>query len=193
MAVKKDTLFNMLFALFLICLVSGGVLGLIFNLTKEPIEKVKEAKQKKAIEEVLPSFQRLENKKIKSALESENDSLTFSIAYDADNHFVGAAIETFTDKGFGGEVRLMVGLLPDGTINKVSVLSHGETPGLGAKMTDPQFKDQFNDKNPASFTIKVKKDKGDVDAITAATISSRAFCDAVNRAIITFENNKGGF
>lgn len=193
MAVKKDTLFNMLFALFLICLVSGGVLGLIFNLTKEPIEKVKEAKQKKAIEEVLPSFQRLENKKIKSALESENDSLTFSIAYDADNHFVGAAIETFTDKGFGGKVRLMVGLLPDGTINKVSVLSHGETPGLGAKMTDPQFKDQFNDKNPASFTIKVKKDKGDVDAITAATISSRAFCDAVNRAIITFENNKGGF
>lgn len=188
---KKDTLFNMLFALFLICLVAGGTLGLIFNLTKEPIKKVKEAKQKKAIEEVLPAFKYLDNKMIKSALEDKK--LSFFLAYDADSNFVGAAVETFTDKGFGGMVTLMVGLLPDGTINKVSVLSHGETPGLGAKMTDPQFKDQFNGKNPASFIIKVKKDKGDVDAITAATISSRAFCDAVNRAIITFENNKGGF
>jgi electron transport complex protein RnfG len=87
----------------------------------------------------------------------------------------------------------MVGILADGTLKNISVLQHAETPGLGSKMSEPAFKDQFNDKRADSFNFKVKKDGGDVDAITAATISSRAFCDAVNRALSTFENNKRGF
>ncbi len=69
-------------------------------------------------------------------------------------------------------------------------LDHKETPGLGTKMTEPEFKEQFTGKNPAEFTLKVKKDGGPVDAITAATISSRAFCDAVQRAYNTLQ--KGG-
>jgi electron transport complex protein RnfG len=72
----------------------------------------------------------------------------------------------------------------------LTVLEHKETPGLGTKMTDPSFKDQFNGKNPDSFQLKVKKDGGKVDAITAATISSRAFCDAVGKAHKTLK--KGG-
>ena len=191
MAAKKDTLLNMFVALFVICVVSGGVLGIVYSATKGPITKAENAKKTEAIENVLPEFNELKETKVKSAM--EDIDIPFYLAYDADNNFIGAAVETFTNKGFSGNVSLMVGILADGTVNNISVLQHAETPGLGSKMTEPSFKDQFNNKNAASFNFKVKKDGGDVDAITAATISSRAFCDAVNRALSTFENNKGGF
>ena len=191
MAAKKDTLFNMFVALFVICVVAGGVLGVVYNATKDPIAAAETAKRTEAIKNVLPEFNELKETKVKSAM--EDIDIPFYLAYDADNNFIGAAVETFTNKGFSGNVSLMVGILADGTINNISVLQHAETPGLGSKMTEPSFKDQFNGKNAESFKFNVKKDGGDVDAITAATISSRAFCDAVNRALSTFENNKGGF
>jgi electron transport complex protein RnfG len=68
------------------------------------------------------------------------------------------------------------------------VLSHKETPGLGTKMTEPRFSSQFLGKNPEDFTLKVKKDGGQVDAITAATVSSRAYCDAIQRAFNTLKS-----
>lgn len=191
MAAKKDTLINMFVALFVICIVSGGVLGVVYNATKDPITAAETAKKTKAIKNVLPEFNELKETMVMSAL--EDVEIPFYLAYDADNNFIGAAVETFTNKGFSGNISLMVGILADGTLKNISVLQHAETPGLGSKMTEPTFKDQFNGKKADSFNIKVKKDGGDVDAITAATISSRAFCDAVNRALLTFENNKGGF
>ena len=191
MAAKKDTLINMFVALFVICIVSGGVLGVVYNATKDPIAAAETAKKTKAIKNVLPEFNELKETMVMSAL--EDVEIPFYLAYDADNNFIGAAVETFTNKGFSGNISLMVGILADGTLKNISVLQHAETPGLGSKMTEPTFKDQFNGKKADSFNIKVKKDGGDVDAITAATISSRAFCDAVNRALLTFENNKGGF
>ena len=84
----------------------------------------------------------------------------------------------------------MAGFKTDGTIINITVLTHKETPGLGNKMTEPKFKDQFMNKNPKEFSLVVDKDGGPVDAITAATISSRAFCDAVQRAYNTLQ--KGG-
>lgn len=191
MAAKKDTLINMFVALFVICVVSGGVLGIVYNATKDPIAAAETAKKTEAIKNVLPEFQELKEIKVKSAM--EDTEIPFHLAYDANNNFIGAAVETFTGKGFSGNISLMVGILADGSINNISVLQHAETPGLGSKMSDPSFKDQFNNKKADSFNFNVKKDGGDVDAITAATISSRAFCDAVNRALSTFENNKGGF
>ena len=191
MAAKKDTLLNMFVALFLICIVAGGILGIVYNATKDPIAAAENAKRTAAIKNVLPDFKTLKTVNVKSAM--EDAEIPFHLAYDADNNFIGAAVETFTNKGFSGNISLMVGILADGTIKNISVLQHAETPGLGSKMEEETFKGQFNDKNPASFNFSVKKDGGDVDAITAATISSRAFCDAVNRALSTFENNKGGF
>lgn len=191
MAAKKDTLLNMFIAMFVISIVSGGVLGVVYNATKEPIAAAETAKKTEAIKNVLPEFNELKETKIKSEL--EDVEIPFYLAYDANNNFIGAAVETFTSKGFSGNISLMVGILKDGTVNNISVLQHAETPGLGSKMSEPSFKDQFNNKNANSFNFKVKKDGGDVDAITAATISSRAFCDAVNRALVTFDKNKGGF
>ena len=191
MAAKKDTLLNMFVALFVICIVAGGVLGIVFNATKDPISAAENAKRTAAIKNVLPEFKTLKTVNVKSAM--EDAEIPFHLAYDADNNFIGAAVETFTNKGFSGNISLMVGILADGTVKNISVLQHAETPGLGSKMEEETFKGQFCDKNPVSFNFSVKKDGGDVDAITAATISSRAFCDAVNRALSTFENNKGGF
>jgi electron transport complex protein RnfG len=191
MAAKKDTLLNMFVALFVICIVAGGVLGIVFNATKDPIAAAENAKRTAAIKNGLPEFKTLKTVNVKSAM--EDAEIPFHLAYDADNNFIGAAVETFTNKGFSGNISLMVGILADGTVKNISVLQHAETPGLGSKMEEETFKGQFCDKNPASFNFSVKKDGGDVDAITAATISSRAFCDAVNRALSTFENNKGGF
>ena len=193
MAAKKDTLLNMFVALFLICIVAGGVLGIVYNATKDPIAAAENAKKTEAIKNVLPEFKTLKTVNVMSAVEGDNAEIPFHLAYDADNNFIGASVETFTNKGFSGNISLMVGILADGTIKNISVLQHAETPGLGSKMEEETFKGQFNDKNADSFNFSVKKDGGDVDAITAATISSRAFCDAVNRALSTFENNKGGF
>ncbi len=184
---RESTFINMVITLFVIAAVSAGILGGVYVLTKEPIAIAKRKKQEKAIKMVLPAFDTLESVKVPDAM--GNDSLLFTYAK-KDGKVIGVAVNTYSDKGFGGLVYLMVGFLPDGTINNTAVLSHVETPGLGTKMSSPEFKDQFNGKNPETFKLKVTKDKGDVDAITAATISSRAFCDAVDRAYQTFKKAK---
>ena len=190
MAAKKEsTFFNMVSTLFLITAVSALSLGTVFNLTKEPIALAKKAKQEAAIKSVLPSFSELKIVNVKSAL--ENDSLQFNQGF-VDGQLVGTAINTFTNKGFSGNIKLMVGLLPDGTINNISVLEHKETPGLGDKMQKNKstWSEQFNGKKSETFKFDVTKDGGQVDAITAATISSRAYVDAVKRAIATYKQNR---
>jgi len=193
MAKKESNFINMVYVLFLVAAVAGLALGGVYNLTKEPIELAKKAKIENAIKVVLPEFDELKPSYSVMAIDGtkSEDSLRFSDAY-KNGEYIGTSVETYTNKGFSGLIKLMVGFLPDGTISNISVLEHKETPGLGTKMTTPKFKDQFIGKNPKSFDLKVTKDGGNVDAITAATISSRAFCDATNRAYRTFEQNKGG-
>ena len=106
-----------------------------------------------------------------------------------DGQVVGAAVESFTNKGFSGEIRVIVGFDTEGKIKDYSVLQHSETPGLGSKMQE-WFRTDRNKQNvigrEVGSGLKVSKDGGDVDAITAATISSRAFLDAINRAYAAF-------
>ena len=186
---KESTLINMLVALFVITAVSGGLLGLVYGFTKDAIAEVDLKKNQAAIQAVLPLEGEITYKADTLSYTEAGITTTFpcNLAYDADGNFKGAAIKT-SEGGFGGKIEMMVGFLADGTIKGTSVLSHSETPGLGANMTGP-FKDQFVDKNPASFQLTVKKDGGDVDAITAATITSRAFSKAVDKAYKAFEAN----
>lgn len=189
MAKKSSTLGNMLLSLIVIAVVAGAVLGFIYSLTKEPIAQVEKAKNEAAIKAVLDK----EGLEISHIEEYNINDLTYNVAYNDANEIVGAAVKTYSGKGFSGKIELMVGLLPNGTINKISVLTQSETPGLGANMVNEKFKGQFNDKNPADFRLKVKQDNGDVDAITAATISSRAFSEAVQTAYDGFMKNKEQF
>ena len=188
MAKKESTLKNMLIALMVIAIVSGGVLGFIYNLTKPAIDQVEANKNLKAINEVLKTD--VEIVKTETLV---IEDLTYNLAFDAENNFIGAAVKTYSMNGFGGKIELMVGLLKNGIINKVSILSQAETPGLGANMVNDKFKGQFDGKDPKQFTLRVKKDGGDVDAITAATISSRAVSEALQRAVDGFEANKDQF
>lgn len=188
MAKKESTLKNMLIALLVITVVSGGVLGFVYNLTKPAILQADANKNLAAINEVLKGSADIASTEVKVI-----DDLTYNLAYSADGKFIGAAIKTFSMNGFGGKVELMVGVLGNGDINRVSVLSQAETPGLGANMTNTKFIGQFDGKNPSNYNLKVKKDGGDVDAITAATISSRAVTEAIKKATDGFNANKSQF
>ncbi|HKL07703.1 MAG TPA: RnfABCDGE type electron transport complex subunit G [Bacteroidales bacterium] len=182
MAKKESTFINMLLTLFMVTLVASAALGYIYELTKGPIAASKLAKQNNAIKQVVPDF---DNKPGEESYKMgvDGDTLEFFPAKQ-NGELVGTAVSTFTNKGFSGNFKIMVGFLPDGTIHNISVLEHKETPGLGDKMqkNKSEWSVQFNGKNPADFELKVTKDGGDVDAITASTITSRAFCDAVERA-----------
>jgi len=186
---KQSTLINMLVALFVITAVSGGLLGLVYGVTKDAIAEVEVKKNEAAIQAVLPLDGNITYQA--DTLRLADALFPCNLAYNENGEFKGVAIKT-SEGGFGGKIEMMVGILADGTIKGTSVLSHAETPGLGANMTGP-FKDQFVDKNPASFKLTVKKDGGDVDAITAATITSRAFSKAVDKACKAFEANKSQF
>ncbi len=186
MAKKESTFGNMVLVLFMVSFISAAALGIVYEVTKEPIRMVDINKKNNAIQSVVPDFNNIpanEYYKVPSDL----DSLTFYPAR-KDSILVGTAVETYSKKGFGGLIRLMVGFSPDGTILNIAVLEHKETPGLGDKIEKAKsgFSLQFEGKNPSSFKLAVKKDRGDVDAITASTISSRAFCDAIQRAYNSF-------
>jgi len=190
MAKRESSFKNMAFALFIITAFAALALAVVYNVTIEPIAASQKAKINDAIKKVIPEFEAIADTSLLP--EDGKDSIKIH-RLTKTNEIAGYAIETYTDKGFSGRFTLMVGFMPDGSINNIEVLEHKETPGLGTKMAEPKFKDQFKGLKISDInggTLKVKKDGGSIDAITAATISSRAFCDAVNRAYTT--NQKGG-
>jgi electron transport complex protein RnfG len=192
MAKKESTLLNMVLTLFLVTLGASTILGFVYEFTKGPIAEAKLAKKNAAINVVVSGFNNNPGNEYFKVMSADGlDSLVFYPAL-SDTSLVGYAVETLTKNGFTGEIKLMVGFLPDGTINDIAVLEHKETPGLGDKMqrNKSDFYVQFKGKMPGDFQLSVKKDGGDVDAITASTISSRAYCDAVQRAFDTYMSLK---
>jgi electron transport complex protein RnfG len=186
MAKIESTFRNMAMSLTFISLAASACLGFVYEFTKEPISLSNLNKKLDAIKQVVPEFNNDPNKEMFKLPTGEGDSLEIYPAK-KDSIVVGYAVKTYTKKGFSGNIILAAGFKPDGTIFNITVLEQKETPGLGTKMAEAKFKDQFNEKNPSEFNLKVKKDGGPVDAITAATISSRAFCDAVQRAYNTLQ------
>lgn len=189
MAKRESSLTNMISTLLIITFVASAALAGVYNLTKEPIAAAARIKTENAIRQVIPPFDRLERMAMMPA--DGPDSLILYRGFKGDS-LVGTAVQTYSYKGFSGYIGIMVGFNADGSINDIAVLEHKETPGLGTKMAEPKFKDQFKNLNIAQLTgqtVKVTKDQGTIEAITAATISSRAFCDAVQRA---WENQKKG-
>lgn len=172
----------MMISLGVICLVCSALLGTVYVITKAPIEASELAKVNNAISAVTPEFDNVPSEAIQ-----EIDGSQVYTAMSGDQ-VVGYAVKVVTS-GFGGAIQMMVGFTPDGTIYNTSVISHSETPGLGAKITDEniQPRAQVKGKNPAEANISVSKDGGDIDAITASTITSRAFLKGVNDAYDVFK------
>lgn len=186
MAKAESSLKNMVLSLLGISLVMSAALGFVYNSTKGPIAKAEKDKEINALKEVLPAF---DNDAVATA--KDFNGIVFYTAT-KEGKLVGYAAKTFTEKGYSGRFDLMVGFLPDGLINNVVVLQQKETPGLGSNMVKPKFHDQFVNVNIGTLRngrIMVKKDGGTVDAISAATISSRAYCDGLQKAYDIFSDN----
>ncbi len=182
MAKKESTFVNMVATLLVVTLVAAGLLGSVYALTKEPIRLAELKKKNEAISVVVPGFDNEPSVEVEK-LFVDGDTLYLYTARKGEE-VLGTAVETFTNKGFSGEFKLMVGFSPDGAIIDIAVVKHSETPGLGDKMerNKSDFHVQFMGRHPEDFNIAVTKDRGEVDAITASTITSRAYCDAVTRA-----------
>lgn len=180
----KSTLSNMTAVLFGITLIASAGVGVVNLITEEPIAEAKKAATIAALNNVLPTF---DDNRI---TDLEIDALPIKVyTATAAGEVVGYAVETMTKNGFGGAIRMMVGFTPTGEVINVNVLEQGETPGLGTKMTDEgnPLITSFKGKNPADMKMAVRKDGGDIDALTAATISSRAYVDAMNRAWTAYQ------
>ncbi|MBQ3658814.1 MAG: RnfABCDGE type electron transport complex subunit G [Bacteroidales bacterium] len=179
MAKMESTLKNMLISLGGIALVCALLLAVVNALTEKKIARVQSEKTARAIAQVLPAF---EGAPIDTVVLLDGTEYNVHKAM-AGGSTVGYAVESVT-AGFGGPINLMVGFNAAGDICSTAVISHSETPGLGAKITEGEshFRTQFDGRNPAEYRLKVTKDGGDVDAITASTITSRAFTAAVEKA-----------
>ena len=169
---------NMVIVLSIICLICSTLLAAVFALTKEPIAKAEQDKLANSIALVVPEFEEAPvEKTIKVA---DVDYKYFEVS--AQGNVVAYAIEV-AGSGFSGQIKLMVGIGVDGIIFNTSVLSQTETPGLGAKCIEPFFADQFKNFNPKEKKLDVTKDGGSIDAITASTITSRAYTNVVKTAL----------
>lgn len=200
----KSNFVNMALVLTFICVLAALLLSAFFSLTENVITQSAKEKQTEAISEVLP----MENVQLKEEIiEAEGQKWTIYNAF-IDNEYVGSAIESYSNNGFNGLVRIMVGFDPNGKILNYAILEQKETPGLGTKMgewfrpqqeTAPSLIERmfgFEVEKPhressivghtMQSNLAVKNDGGTIDAITAATISSRAFLEAVNRAYSVF-------
>lgn len=194
MAKLESTFKNMVISLVSIAVVAAAALAAVYTMTKDAIEEQKAEKQNKAILAVLP--QDVENIFIApgDTLDAQKDLIVFRAYTDSTMTTpLGAAVK-ISENGFGGKFKLMVGFDTDNNIINYSVLEHQETPGLGDKMGK-----WFNNPDkPKSCVIGrkggnlyvSKETGGDVDAITAATISSKAFLKAIRTAYAAYTGGK---
>lgn len=193
MANRELSFQNMVGTLFLVTFFAAAALGFVYDMTKDAIEMAKMKAQSEAIEKVLPRFDEL-GETYKVPAETGEDTLVIFPAYQNDE-LVGYAVKTYTNSGFSGYISIMAGINQSGNFSGYEVLEHAETPGLGSKMNE-WFRSTENPhqnvigKNPDSHNFEVTKDGGDIDAITASTITSRAFLDALRRAYNAYKENE---
>ena len=182
----ESSLMNMVIVLTGVTVIAGALLGYVNELTKGPIAEANAKALSDAIALVVPGF---DNNPAEAPESIELNGATYKI-YKATKggEFIGAAVESSAN-GFGGALNVLVGFDKEGNIIDYSLLSHAETPGLGSKAADWFKKGQKGDitgKNPGKGALTVKNDGGEVDAITASTITSRAFLNAVNNAYAAY-------
>ena len=186
-----------------ITLISGLLLGLVYEITKGPIAASKERAKQEAYENVLPGAENFElfsdfnHKAVKSLLNEhgyDSCSLDEVIVAKAKDKTVGYIVTSTSTEGYGGDIQIAVGFLKDGTINGISILSISETVGLGMKAKEPEFYKQYMGKKVEQFDI-VKanaKELSEIDAISGATVTSEAVTDAVNVAVVYYNEVLGG-
>ncbi len=180
--------FRTFLTLTLVCVCAAAILGIAYDLTKKPIATARAREKEDALKVVFPP----ETANIESRTVSiKGKNIEIDIARDKTGKIIGYALPTRA-MGYGGYINFLLGVDPDGSIITYRVMSHNETPGLGENITSKEFTRQFRGKNLKNFKFKVKQEGGDVQAITAATISSRAAAKALKEGLGIFETYRAG-
>lgn len=180
--------------LTIITLVSGLCLGLVYEITKEPIAAAEEEAKKEAWQAVFPDadLSQFESTDVDTKV-AEQVASDLGVSATVDEVCTvgdqGYVITVTDSEGYGGDIQITVGIKTDGTISGVSFLSISETAGLGMRAKEPSFYEQYIGKEAEKFYVS--KDGGDgepIDALSGATITSRAVTGAVNTALGYFQN-----
>lgn len=188
----ESSITNMVLVLVGVALITGGILAYVNHITEAPIKLQAEKTLADGIKAVMGGVQLsvAENYTIKQTIKGKEAVFVIHKTVDSNKQDLGVAVESTTG-GFGGDLKVLVGFDKDGNILGYTILQHAETPGLGAK-ADKWFqkdgKGSIIGKNPNKDNLTVKKDGGDVDAITASTITSRAFLLAVTQAYNAYKS-----
>ena len=200
----KNTIIKDTIILTLITLVSGGLLGVVYQVTKEPIAQQEELAKQEAYQAVFEDADSFEicveagdadsaqyladngfaNQTVNEVMEAKN----------ASGETIGYALNMTTSEGYGGDITFSMGVQLDGTLNGISILTINETSGLGMNATDESFKGQFSNKNVESFTVTKTGASADneINAISGATITSDAITGGVNAGLCAFNYVKEG-
>lgn len=200
----KNTIIKDTIILTLITLVSGGLLGLVYQVTKEPIAQQEELAKQEAYQAVFEDADSFEvcveegDTEISQYL-ADNGFANQTVnevmeAKDASGETIGYALNMTTSEGYGGDITFSMGVQLDGTLNGISILTINETAGLGMNATDEFFKGQFSNKNVESFTVTKTGASADneINAISGATITSDAITGGVNAGLCAFNYVKEG-
>ena len=160
--------------LMVVCVIAAGLLSYTYSKTKPVIERQIQAAAEKIKTEVLPG--------VVSFKEMTKDDHTFYLGFDEKGDKIGTVMKMAT-KGYSGTIEIMVGVANDGTVTGTNIVTQTETPGLGTKIQNKEFLNQFNGKKAEAVILKKDSPQGEIDAITAATISSRAVTNEVKKAV----------
>ena len=200
----KNSLLKDAMILTAITLVAGLALGLVYEITKAPIAKAEADAQAKAYQTVFAdavSFEGLDGfdaaeatKLVQDAGYTEDDIVGVVAAEDGSSQTLGYVITVTSHAGYGGDITFSVGITNDGNINGYSITSISETAGLGMKATESKFSGQFVNIPVDTYTVTKtgKSADNEIDAISGATITSRAMTGCVNAAVCYFESLTGG-
>ena len=185
---------RLLIALTLIAAGAGLVLSLVEGVTREPIKEQRRIQMLKALRAVLPEFDNspdTDSVVLENGVDKKGNpvEVVFYRGRKADQ-LVGTAFKVVAPDGYSGNIEVMIGVRPDQTLNAIEILAHAETPGLGSKITEPWFKTMFKDKGLDNADWRVKKDGGEFDQITGATISPRAIVTAVRKGLEFYRDHR---
>lgn len=206
---KSNTLVQDALALFIITLIAGALLGGVYSVTKEPIEKAQAQAKQESYEAVFPGAKFEQDGEVSKKLKDFTESSVLAdkgledvvisevlVAKDDADNFAGYVMQV-SGKGYGGDIQLSVAIDSEGVLMAVEILAaDDETPGLGQRCTEPEWNGQYAGKSVADLDLEVVKSnaskENQIEAISGATITSKAVTRAINGGLLFIETLLGG-
>lgn len=188
----SNSLSAMIFSLVGVSVFSGFMLGFVYEQTKAPIQAAQNRMELEAITDIIGSDYDNNPFEDKTYIDDDNGNKLEFYPARKDGQIKAFAIKTFSNKAFGGKLELIAGFGINGKILGYKVVNSQETPGLGTKVSEADFAEQFRGLRPQSPAFNVRQDGGEIDAVTSATISSRAVIDAIRKAYNAYRKLSSG-